>query len=325
MAEQFQIRTDLAVEMNEEASKTTGRLKGIIVNEHEEKKTGILVTEIKITNKDGERALGREKGTYITIDADCISFDDTDYQIHTSEILTRFLRQLIDGMVKPEVRNRKLLVVGLGNRQVTSDSLGPLVVEHLEITQEEVSEQDNTKESVEVEVPGEITYRISALNPGVLAQTGMETAFIIKGIVKETKPDLVIAIDALAARNSRRLNATIQLADKGIHPGSGVGNHRTGLTKSVIGVPVLAIGVPTVIDAPTIVSDSMENLMAAVSSSEKLMYMSDLFEGFTREEKYHLIKEVMPADMANMYVTPKNIDANVCNIAFVLAHAINNL
>ena len=306
--EPFKIRTDLAVEINEEASKETGKIKGIIVNEHREDKLGILVTEIKITNKEGERILGREKGCYITVEADCISFDDEKYQLKTAEILTGFIKQLMDEADNKQPK--RILVVGLGNREVTSDSLGPLVVDHLEISHEPAKEDE---------------LYISAVSPGVLAQTGMETANIIKGIVGETKPDLVIAIDALAARNSRRLNSTIQLSDRGINPGSGVGNHRTGLTKSVIGVPVLAIGVPTVIDAPTIVSDSMENLMAAVSSSERLMYMSDLFEGFNREEKYHLIKEVMPDDMADMYVTPKNIDANVCNIAFVLARAINNL
>ena len=311
MSEPFQIRTDLAVEVNEEVSKNNEHLKGIIVKEHHNKELDVLVTEIRITNKEGERVLGREKGNYITMEADCISFGDDDYQLRTAKILSTYIKQLIDGMISQKKEQEgpyKILVAGLGNREVTSDSLGPLVVDHLNINAEEST-----------------AYDISALSPGVLAQTGMETAFIIKGIVKETKPDLVIAIDALAARNSRRLNATIQLSDKGIHPGSGVGNHRTGLTKAVIGVPVLAIGVPTVIDAPTIVSDSMENLMSAVSSSERLMYMSDLFEGFTREEKYQLIREIMPADMANMYVTPKNIDANVCNIAFVLAHAINNL
>lgn len=332
MAEGFQIRTDLAVEMNEEVSKNTGRLKGIIVNEHLDKKTGVLVTEIKITNKEGEQALGREQGSYITIEADCISFDDGEYQLKTAQILSSYIRRLIEDELRVnemDNRNCKILVVGLGNREVTSDSLGPMVIDHLEITQE----QDNQAEEVMDErkhfhknKKGQgIHYTISALSPGVLAQTGMETAHIIKGIVKETKPDVVIAIDALAARNSKRLNATIQLSDRGIHPGSGVGNHRTGLTKAFIGVPVLAIGVPTVIDAPTIVSDSMENLMNAVSSSERLMYMSDLFEGFTRQEKYQLIREIMPAEMANMYVTPKNIDANVCNIAFVLAHALNNL
>ncbi|MDO5403295.1 MAG: GPR endopeptidase [Eubacteriales bacterium] len=306
--EPFKIRTDLAVEINEEASKETGKIKGIIVNEHRENESGILVTEIKITNREGERVLGREKGTYITIEADCISFDNAQYQLKAAKILTGFMKQLIEGLVSD--KQIRILVVGLGNREVTSDSLGPLVVDHLEISQEN---PDNEK------------FHICAVSPGVLAQTGMETANIIKGIVKETRPDIVIAIDALAARNSRRLNSTIQLSDRGITPGSGVGNHRTGLTKTVIGVPVLAIGVPTVIDAPTIVSDSMENLITAVSSSERLMYMSDLFEGFTRQEKYHLIKEVMPSDMADMYVTPKNIDANVCNIAFVLAHAINAL
>ena len=133
----------------------------------------------------------------------------------------------------------------------------------------------------------------------------METLEIIKGIVKETKPDLVIAVDALAARNSKRLNRTIQIADTGINPGSGVGNHRNGITEGTIGVPVIAIGVPTVVDAATIVNDTMENLIAALETSETLKGVGVVLQGYNATEKYELIKELISPHLNGMFVTRK--------------------
>ena len=133
---------------------------------------------------------------------------------------------------------------------------------------------------------------MSGIAPGVMAQTGMESAEIIKGIVKEIKPDVIIAIDSLAARSTSRLNTTIQISDAGINPGSGVGNHRRGLTRETVGVPVIAIGIPTVVDAATIVNDTMENLMEIFEMSDKLVSLAKTLKNFSNEEKYQLIKEV---------------------------------
>ena len=152
------------------------------------------------------------------------------------------------------LEERSILVVGLGNRDVTADSLGPCTIDNLFITRHIIREYGRQAYRASK------IHQISALVPGVMAKTGMETAEIIKGVIKETTPDIVIVIDALAARSTRRLNRTVQITDTGIHPGSGVGNHRNALTQESLGVPVIAIGIPMVVDAGTIVSDALEKL-----------------------------------------------------------------
>ena len=141
--------------------------------------------------------------------------------------------------------------------------------------------------------------------------------------MQETKPDLIIAVDALAARSSRRLNRTIQIADTGIHPGSGVGNHRNGITEETVGVPVIAIGVPTVVDAATIVNDTMENLIAALESSETLKGVGVVLQGYNAAEKYELVKELISPHLNGLYVTPKDIDETVKRISYTISEALN--
>lgn len=232
------VRTDLAVEANEAAMNEAemngaGRLKGIRLRESRKSRLGVKVTELQVTNHLGEAALGRPKGTYITIEADGITTGNEEYAKEVILTLAGYIYKLLKRMNKNK-RPEKILVIGLGNRNITSDSLGPAVIDNICI---------NVGES-----------GICTLAPGVMAQTGIETAGIIKGVVSQIKPEVCIAIDALAARSVNRLNSTIQLSDKGINPGSGVGNHRVGITKDNIGVPVLAIGVPTVIDAEGVIS-----------------------------------------------------------------------
>lgn len=171
----------------------------------------------------------------------------------------------------------------------------------------------------------EKVHLTSAIVPGVMAQTGMETVEIIKGIVAETKPDFVIAVDALAARNSKRLNRTIQIADTGINPGSGVGNHRNAITKETVGVPVIAIGVPTVVDAATIVNDTMENLVKAMETSELLKGVGVVLQGYHAAEKYELIKELISPHLNGMFMTPKDIDETVRVISHTISDGLNLL
>lgn len=302
----FEIRTDLAVEANEEVKKSDTKLKGIIVKEDYNKELGVLVTRLTVTNKMGEKAINKPIGNYITIESQQLACYDDDYHNQIAEIIAKNILDLMkDHLTK---KNSSILVVGLGNRDVTPDSLGPDVVDNIFIDR-----HYNEK--------GDIV--LSGMVPGVMAQTGMETAEIIKGIVNETNPDVVIAIDALAARNTRRLNTTVQLSDKGIHPGSGVGNHRTGITEETIGVPVIAIGVPTVIDAPTIVNDTMENLIRALGTSDEFKGLEKTFSQFSANDKYNLIKEVINPEMADMYVTPKDVDATIKRIGYTLSDAIN--
>lgn len=305
----FKVRTDLALELNEEVNGGEGRYNGVIVHENIDEDTKIKVTTLEITNAHGVRVLGRAMGTYITIEAERLSNCDTQYSQKISEIVTFYIKKLLNNMVT-DISKCSILVAGLGNRQVTADSLGPFVVENLDINRHF---HDKHKLSV------------AGISPGVMAQTGIETAQIIKGIADESEPDAVIVLDSLAARDSKRLNTTIQLSDRGINPGSGVGNHRVGITRENIGVPVLAIGVPTVIDAPTIVNDTMENLMKLLSGVKELESVADVLGEYTPAEKYHLIKEVINPEMSDMYVTPKDIDENIRVIGYILAEAINKL
>lgn len=306
------IRTDLALEINENVEKNDTRYRGVIVREELDENSGIKVTTLEITNKHGEELLGREKGKYITIEAEELSYADDEYIYRLTDIVAMHIKSLVSGIVK---EGGSVLVVGLGNRDVTADSLGPDVVDKLEINRHLTVQEDKSTDGIS----------IASICPGVMAQTGMETAKIVKGIVKESKPSVVIAIDALAARNSRRLNSTIQLSDRGITPGSGVGNHREGITHSSIGVPVIAIGVPTVIDAPTIVYDALDTFVKALGSVESFSEVAGIMEGYSEEERYELAKDVVSPAMAGMYVTPKDIDSEVYTIGSIIADAINSL
>lgn len=212
-----------------------------------------------------------------------------------------------------------VLVVGLGNREVTPDALGPYVVDQLNVTRHIVQEYGRYA----VEKGG--SRIVSAIVPGVMAQTGMESAEIIRGIVNETTPDLIMVIDALAARSTKRLNRTIQISDAGIYPGAGVGNHRSEITKDTMGIPVIAIGVPTVVDAATIVNDTMENFITALETSETLKGVGVVLQGYNSAEKYELVKELIAPHLNGMFVTPKDIDDTVRRISYTISEAMNML
>lgn len=156
-----------------------------------------------------------------------------------------------------------------------------------------------------------------------MAQTGMESMEIIRGVIEETKPDCVIAIDALAARSTKRLGRTIQITDTGINPGSGVGNHRQGLNRESLGIPVIAIGIPTVVDAATIVSDTMQTLIQAMSQSSRLNTLSTSLESLNEAEKYDLIRELLSPSLNTMFVTPKDIDEAIKRLSFTVSEGLN--
>lgn len=307
MKEKFKVRTDLALEAREDVKMSDSELKGVIVEEKSNSHANIHVIKLTITNEHGSRLLKKPIGTYLTLEAPDMAEPSEEYHREISCVLAEYIRELI----KPYWREDgiSILVVGLGNREVTPDALGPNVVNNIAIQRENMV--DNQKIS------------ISGIIPGVMAQTGMETALIIKGVVGETKPDVVIAIDALAARNSKRLNTTIQVSDTGIHPGSGVGNHRMAITKESIGTNVIAIGVPTVIDTPTIVYDTLENLLKALSVSGHFKTVADTFRKFDDNEKYQLIREIINPEMSDMFVTPKDADETIKRIGYTISEAIN--
>ncbi|MEG0154284.1 MAG: GPR endopeptidase, partial [Lachnospiraceae bacterium] len=275
----------------------------------------IRITRVKIETEKGAKVMGKPVGTYITMEAPGLAVPDEGYHREVSEDLAKYIKELI----REKKEEYVVLVVGLGNRQVTPDALGPYVVDNLSITRHIV------KEYGKYAMGEDQMNLVSAIVPGVMAQTGMETLEIIKGIVKETNPDLIVAVDALAARNSKRLNRTIQIADTGIHPGSGVGNHRQGLTKQTLGVPVIGIGVPTVVDAATIVNDTMENFIEALETSEMLKGVGVVLKGYNATEKYELIKELISPHLNGMFVTPKDIDETVKRISYTISEGLNIL
>lgn len=296
MAGGKRIRTDLALETTERFAEENTEVRGVEISENYDDEKDIRTTVVKIVTENGAKTMGRPQGTYITIEAPDLSSADEDYHREISREISKHLRRLIN--LKKE---KSVLVVGLGNASITADSLGPHVVENLRMTRHIVREYELHG------IQYEKTHQISGIIPGVMAQTGMETAEIIEGIVAETRPDVVVAVDALAARSIRRLNRTIQITDTGIHPGSGVGNHRNGLTEENLHVKVIGIGVPTVVDAATIVHDSMSHLLDALEE----------------EEQKEFLDEMITPNLYSMFVTPKDVDETVKYLSFTISEGLN--
>lgn len=293
----FQVRTDLALEARESISEAESELRGVRVEEYYRDKEEVRVTKVMIDTKNAAKAMGKPMGVYVTMEAPAIVEPDEDYHREISDCLAQELTDMLPG----KGTERSILVVGLGNREVTADALGPQVVDNLYITRHVVKEYGKAAYNCEK------MNLVSALEPGVMAKTGMETAEIVKGVVAQTQPDLVIVIDALAARSTKRLNRTIQITNTGIQPGSGVGNHRNALTEESLGVPVIAIGIPTVVDAATIVNDAMERLL------------EDEEEGTKHVGRYRLN---LP-ELNNMYMTGKDVDAVIKRVSYTVSEGIN--
>ena len=308
----YQIRTDLALETQEKMQEDHVELKGVrFIEERIDK--NLTISTVVIETENGAKTMGKPKGTYITIEAGNMDEEDEDYHREISIQLANVIKKLLH-VKKAEL---SVLVVGLGNREVTPDALGPRVVDNLFITRHIINEYGKY-------AFGEAgVNRISSIVPGVMAQTGMESLEIIKGVIKETKPDLVVVVDAVAARSTKRLNRTIQVTDTGINPGSGVGNHRHGLNEKSLGVPVISIGVPTVVDAATIVNDTMYNLVAALAQSEAFSAVGNSLETLNDAEKYELIRELLTPNLNTMFVTPKDIDESVKRLSFTISEGLN--
>ena len=349
----FEVRTDLAVEENERIAKTQEETRGIRVSEEDYGEAQIHITTVHITTENGARQMGKQKGTYITLEAAEMIEDDEDYHREISKHLSMILRKLIpvdQNGTKEKMKNIKtgfnqendrddsekcefdhmerwdnesqretsILVAGLGNRQVTPDALGPQVADNLYITRHILREFGRQAYENEAVQP------ISAIVPGVMAQTGMESQEIIAGIIREVKPDYLIVVDALAARSVRRLGRTIQITDTGIYPGSGVGNHRYSITKETMGIPVIAIGIPTVVEAATIVYDSMSTLLEELTvEADSLRPLKTSWSKLTEAEHRNLIRELLSPQLNHMFVTPKDIDAEIKRMSYTISEAIN--
>ena len=292
----FEIRTDLAVETSEK--RPDGKeISGLFV-EKEKRGEDITITKVCIETQKAAKTMGKPRGTYISIEADQMMEEDNDYHREISEIFSEQLKNFLP----KQYQKKKILVIGLGNREVTPDALGPKVIDQLFITRHLLEEFG--KYMVELEE----CCSISGIVPGVMAQTGMETVEILQGVVAQTKPDIVIAVDALAARSIKRLNRTIQITDTGIIPGSGVGNYRNAITKEHLGIPVIAVGIPTVVDAATIVADFCMGLM---ENKQEL------------EEMEETVRGMIPPKLNAMYVTSKDIDEAVNRLSYTISEGLN--
>ncbi|MDQ0213940.1 spore protease [Oikeobacillus pervagus] len=341
----YSVRTDLAIEAKEmvdEQQGTTSEIEGVIIKEKEE--NDIKLSYVEIT-PEGEKTIGKKAGNYLTIEAQRIRQSDSDFQKKVSEV---FAREFSHFLQKKGIhRDASCLIVGLGNWNVTPDALGPLVCENILVTNHLFKLQP---ESVEE------GYRpVSALSPGVMGLTGIETSDIIFGVVEKAKPDFIIAVDSLASRAIERVNATIQISDTGIHPGSGVGNKRKELSEETLGVPVIAIGVPTVVDAVSITSDTIDYILkhfgremkegdkpsksltpAGMTFGETKKLTEEDLPGPTErkaflgmigaledEEKRRLIHEVLTPLGHNLMVTPKEVDVFIEDTANLIANSLN--
>lgn len=298
------------MEAHQLAQKGGRSVKGI--DESREELEGITVTRVTVRTKAAGRRLGKPKGTYVTIEVPGLRHRDPKLHERVTEQFAEEMNRLLD---MPE--DASVLIIGLGNNHVTPDSLGPMVVTKLFVTRHLFNYMP------EVLGDGKGFRSISAVSPGVLGLTGIETSEIVRGIVERVKPDAVIAIDALASRSLNRVNSTIQLTDSGIQPGAGVGNERKVLNQETLGIPVLAIGVPTVVEAATIANDAIELVFAQLKGQVPDNPASALFDQLSTMEKWQLVREVLEPMENNLVVTPKEVDDFMDDVAYVVAKGLN--
>lgn len=327
--ENYQIHTDLAIDIIENNTNLDG-VKQVIKNIE-----GITVTDVEL---DKENSLAKKAGNYVTIEFDDIT--DTDNYKKVKAVFILELRRMFDKMnIK---KKDTCLFIGLGNAKSTPDSLGPKVSKDIIVTKHiyDLGDLDDK-------------YRVvSLITPGVTGTTGIETSDIIESIVKKTKPDFIIAVDALASGSVDRVNKTIQMTDTGIHPGSGIGNARKEISKTTIGIPVIAIGVPTVVDASVIVADTINymykhyafNKEYSKNPKSKLTFNNinylnknivintkdkeDLFGligKLNSDEVKILINEVLNPIGYNLMVTPKEIDFVIDRLSTLISSSVNEI
>lgn len=342
--EHYQVRTDLALEAHERQAEQTQKpsVEGVAIKEEDQE--GIKITSVIISEKGSEK-LGKKPGHYLTMEMQGIRQRDSALQEKVEEV---FAERFAAFLASHHINNKaSCLVVGLGNWNVTPDALGPISVEKVLITRHLF---DLSPENVQ-----EGFRPVSAISPGVMGVTGIETSDIINGVIDQTKPDFVIAIDALASRSVERVNTTIQISDSGIHPGSGVGNKRKELSMDTLGIPVFAIGVPTVVDAVTITSDTIDFILKHfghelknkdkpsksltpsgmtfgerkelgeedMPDENKRRAFMGVVGGLSEEDKRKLIHEVLAPLGHNLMVTPKEVDDYIEDMANVISGGLN--
>ena len=291
----YNFRTDLAVE-RANIYKKANKIEEIdgIETEEDDIDENIKVSRVKITNENGEQAIGKKKGIYVTIDLkDLKTVDETEIQ-KASDTLSNELKAIIQNHVSFK---DDIMVVGLGNMYVTPDSLGPKVINEIDVTRHIIKYLPQYID--------ENARPVTAISPGVLGTTGIETYEILKGIVDNVKPKLLIVIDALASRSIERISSTIQISDTGIVPGAGVGNTRQEISEKTLGIPVVALGIPTVVESAVLVNDCLDLLIEKMQNEAKSnVFLNQLKE----QDNYETIKDTLNPQNYNMIVTPKEID-----------------
>ncbi len=290
-------RCDLALEAREMITKGVSRnIEGVqsetLTTDH------AIIHRTTIMNEAGAKALGKAPGRYITLEVPKVRLQDDDINDEVSYIFSNELKGMYN--LQPDTVS---LVVGLGNWNVTPDALGPRVVNQLFVTRHFYNHMP--------EVLNPQNHNVAALSPGVLGITGVETGDIIKGVVDQIQPDVIFCVDALAANSVDRLNTVIQIADSGIHPGSGVGNKRKSISRDTMGVPVIAIGVPTVVHAITLVNNALQ----LVSQQRRIDLGPD---------QDRVLRQILDPFVGALVVTPKEVDMLIEDISYVISNGFNN-
>ena len=304
-------RTDLAIERRDlykKANKLEEEIGGL-ESEDEDISDKLKVSRVKVTNEEGEKAIGKPKGNYITVDVKGLKTATEEDIQKSAEVLSSELVKIIDAHID---RQGEILVVGLGNLYVTPDSLGPKVINDIDVTRHLIKYLPQYVE--------EGTRMVSAVSPGVLGTTGIETIEILNGIVQNINPKLVIVIDALASRSIERISSTIQLSDTGIVPGAGVGNTRKEISQKTLGIPVVAMGIPTVVETAVLVNDCIDVFIEKLQKEAK---SNDYLNKMREEDNYEEIKEALLPKDFNFIVTPKEIDDLIENMSSIVARGIN--
>lgn len=301
----FNINVDLALEAREIIQGKSGQeIPGVRVDR--EKYDFATVTIVNVEEKSAESVMGKPVGTYITIESPVIKDNDPEAHHQIGEILAAQLMKLFN---LPE--GASILVVGLGNWNATPDALGPKVVSMTMVTRHIFNYAPKELR------PG--MRKVSALAPGVLGLTGIETAEVIRGVVEKTGPNLVIAIDSLGARNVSRIGTTIQIANTGVNPGSGVGNQRKALNMETLGVPVVAIGVPTVVNAAVIAKDTVDLFMEQLRNNQTVY---NVVSTLNPNVSSQVIEKILEPFGGQLMVTPKEIDDLIQRASKIIAGGI---
>jgi spore protease len=308
-------RTDLAIEISNTLRLNRDedyQIPGVDVDKDYIEDYDITITRVGVKDEEGEKSMGKPKGDYITIECSHIKENDPDAHKEVINLLAQSIATLLPNKERDSL---EVLVIGLGNRFATPDTLGPKVANKVLVTRHlHMKMPEAIDESV---------CHLSSLAPGVMGLTGIETAEIISGVAEKVHPDCIIAIDALAARSASRINSTIQITNTGISPGAGVGNKRKQLNEESVGCPVIAIGVPTVVDTATLVSDALNQLIENMLKQVEHSSFYDMLKDLSEQEKYELIRETLFPQIGDLFVTPKEIDEVIEYLTNIIANGIN--